>query len=117
MTQRDHWFEDLADHLGEAYDRYAHTKGTAQEIDHLVDVLELVPGARVLDVGCGTGRHAHELARRGVAVHGVDISARFVEIAQARAPTGRRSSGSTPARCRSPASSMPWSASAKEVSA
>jgi SAM-dependent methyltransferase len=83
-VSRDHWFEDLADHMGTAYDRYAHTKGTRQEIDHLVGALGLRPGTRVLDVGCGTGRHAFELAARGMVVHGVDISARFVEIARAR---------------------------------
>ena len=83
MTERDHWFEDLADHLGSAYDRYAHTKGTAQEIDHVVAALGLRPGERVLDVGCGTGRHAHELARRGIEVHGIDISQRFVDLARA----------------------------------
>ena len=83
MAQRDHWFEDLADHLGAAYDRYAHTKGTVQEVDHVVSVLGLQPGERVLDVGCGTGRHAHELARRGIEVHGIDISQRFVDLANA----------------------------------
>ena len=82
---RDHWFEDLADHMGAAYDRYAHTKGTMQEVDHVVAALELQPGDRVLDVGCGTGRHALELAQRGIAVHGVDISHRFVDIARRRA--------------------------------
>jgi len=82
MTERDHWFEDLADHLGSAYDRYAHTKGTVQEVDHIVAVLGLQPGERVLDVGCGTGRHAHELARRGIEVHGVDISQRFIDLAR-----------------------------------
>jgi SAM-dependent methyltransferase len=84
----DHWFEPLADHMGTAYDRYAHTKGTVQEVDHVVEALGLTAGQRVLDVGCGTGRHAHELARRGVEVHGVDISERFIEIAATAAPDG-----------------------------
>jgi SAM-dependent methyltransferase len=86
---RDHWFEDLADHLGAAYDRYAHTKGTVQEVDHVVEVLGIRPGARVLDVGCGTGRHAIELGRRGIAVHGIDISRRFIDIARSRASDER----------------------------
>lgn len=85
---RDHWFEDLADHLGAAYLRYSFTKGTDQEIAFLVDVLGLEPGMRVLDVGCGPGRHAHALGRLGIEVHGVDISARFVEIAGRDAPPG-----------------------------
>lgn len=83
-----HWFEAVADHLGAAYLRYSFTKGTAQEVDHLVRVLDLGPSTPVLDVGCGPGRHAHELARRGVPVHGVDVSARFVELASADAPPG-----------------------------
>jgi len=85
---RDHWFEDLADHLGGAYLRYSFTKGTTQEVDFLVDALGLAAGMRVLDVGCGPGRHAHELGRRGFEVVGVDISARFVEIARRDAPAG-----------------------------
>jgi SAM-dependent methyltransferase len=83
---RDHWFEDLAEHMGGAYDRYAHTKGTVQEVDHVIAVLGLRPGERVLDVGCGTGRHAHELARRGIEVHGIDISQRFIDLANTAAP-------------------------------
>jgi hypothetical protein len=46
----DHWFEPLADHMGTAYDRYAHTKGTVQEVDHVVAALGLASGARVLDI-------------------------------------------------------------------
>lgn len=83
-----HWFEPIADHLGSAYLRYSFTKGTRQEVDHLVDALGLVPGQRVLDVGCGPGRHAHELARRGMRVHGIDISQRFVDLATDGAPPG-----------------------------
>lgn len=76
-----HWFEALAAHMGPAYLRYSFTKGTEQEVDFLVDALGLVPGQRVLDVGCGPGRHSLALAARGVRVHGVDISETFVEIA------------------------------------
>ena len=78
----DHWFEPIAEHLDSAYLRYSFTKGTRQEIDFLLEVLDLRPGSRVLDVGCGPGRHALELARRGFAVHGVDISAPFVRLAR-----------------------------------
>jgi len=78
----DHWFEAIAEHTGAAYLRYSFTKGTAQEVDFLVGVLGLEPGMRVLDVGCGPGRHTNELARRGVDALGVDISERFVELAR-----------------------------------
>ncbi len=84
----DHWFEQLADHMGPAYLRYSFTKGTRQEVDFLVDALGLSPGMRVLDVGCGPGRHCYELARRGIAAHGVDISRRFIDLAVADAPEG-----------------------------
>lgn len=83
-----HWFEQMADHMGEAYLRYSFTKGTVQEVDHLVSELHLAPGMRILDVGCGPGRHAYELARRGFIVHGVDISQTFVDLASKNAPPG-----------------------------
>jgi len=76
-----HWFEPIADHLGSAYLRYSFTKGTRQEVDFIVSELHLVPGMRVLDVGCGPGRHALELARRGIEVVGIDISQTFVDLA------------------------------------
>ena len=83
-----HWFEGVADHLGDAYLRYSFTYGTVNEVDALVDVLDLVPGGRVLDVGCGPGRHSHELARRGYEVVGLDVSETFVAIARRDAPRG-----------------------------
>jgi SAM-dependent methyltransferase len=83
-----HWFEDVADHLGAAYLRYSFTKGTDQEVSFLVEALGLQPGARILDVGCGPGRHAHALGRLGFEVVGVDISERFVALAREHAPAG-----------------------------
>ncbi|MEM7286015.1 MAG: class I SAM-dependent methyltransferase [Actinomycetota bacterium] len=88
MHEREHWFEAMADHLGSAYLRYSFTKGTDQEVDFLLDVLDLAPGGRVLDVGCGPGRHAHAMAARGLRVHGVDISQRFVDLADAAGVDG-----------------------------
>ena len=83
-----HWFEPVADHLGAAYLRYSFTKGTAQEVAFLVDELGLTPGQRLLDVGCGPGRHSYALAAAGLEVVGIDISRRFVDLASADAPAG-----------------------------
>lgn len=88
LSQPDHWFEPIAAHLGRAYLRYSFTKGTAQEIDFLIDELALRPGQRVLDVGCGPGRHAHALAAAGIEVVGLDISQRFIDLASETAPPG-----------------------------
>lgn len=84
----EHWFEPLAEHMGSAYLRYSFTKGTVNEINFIVSQLSLKPDARILDVGCGPGRHSHELARRGFTVHGIDISQTFVDLAIANAVDG-----------------------------
>jgi SAM-dependent methyltransferase len=77
-----YWFDELADFLGPAYLRNAFTKGTEQEVDFLLGALGIAPGARVLDVGCGPGRHSLSLARRGFEVVGVDHSEEFVRLAR-----------------------------------
>lgn len=79
------WYVPLAAHLQEAYLRYSFTIGTEQEVDFLTEELGLAPGMRLLDVGCGPGRHAVSLAGRGLDVVGVDISPDFVRLARRRA--------------------------------
>ena len=49
---------------------------------------EILPGAMVLDAGCGTGRYSRELARRGYIVHGVDLSPELIDVAK-RTAAGR----------------------------
>lgn len=67
-------------HMGEPF-----TRNTLAEVDFLIDVMDLEPDASVLDVGCGTGRHSIELARRGYKVTGVDISEGMLKEAARRA--------------------------------
>src|SRR5215467_12294777 len=62
---------------------------TSAEVDFIASALDLPPGAAVLDVGCGIGRHAVGMAQRGYRVTGVDFSAPYLEIAaQAAARAG-----------------------------
>ncbi len=79
------WFNEVAAFLGPAYLRNAFTYGTEQEIDFLVEALDLDPGARILDAGCGPGRHSLALARRGFEVTGVDLSPEFLDVGHATA--------------------------------
>jgi SAM-dependent methyltransferase len=58
---------------------------TSDEVDFLVRVAGLRPGSRVLDVPCGSGRHALELARRGCRVTGLDVSAEAIAHARSAA--------------------------------
>jgi SAM-dependent methyltransferase len=81
------WFETFFEGLALDMWRNAVTpEQTARESDFLADRLELRSGMSALDVPCGNGRHAIELARRGVRMTGVDISAGFLEEAHSRAP-------------------------------
>lgn len=76
------WFGPVARFLGPAYLRNSFTKGTDQEVGFLVEALALEAPMRVLDVGCGPGRHSLALARRGFDVVGVDRSEEFITLAR-----------------------------------
>lgn len=69
--------------LGAGY--YAHKLSSGPEADlrrEFADFLAPPPGARVLDVGCGPGHLARELARRGCRVSAVDRGRRLLRIAR-----------------------------------
>ena len=62
--------------------RPSRREATDAEIDFLVRTVGLRPGDSVLDVCCGSGRHALELARRGYRVTGIDVSAEAIAYAR-----------------------------------
>jgi 2-polyprenyl-3-methyl-5-hydroxy-6-metoxy-1,4-benzoquinol methylase len=68
------WYETLFADFGETYDKEVFTQGTVGEVDFVERELAGDRTKRILDIGCGTGRHAIELARRGYRVTGFDLS-------------------------------------------
>jgi len=58
-----------------------------QEIEFISGALDLKPGAAVLDLACGQGRHAIGMARLGYQMTGVDFNARYLESAATQAHT------------------------------
>jgi SAM-dependent methyltransferase len=57
----------------------------AQEVEAVVGLLGIEPGATVLDLCCGVGRHSLELAQRGFAVTGVDRTVAYLDKARRHA--------------------------------
>lgn len=88
MAERTTW-ERFFDSHAEIYDQNVFTENTVCEVDFVLQELGVPAGSLILDVGCGTGRHAIELARRGYAVIGLDLSSEML----ARAADAARAAG------------------------
>ncbi len=88
MTKKADW-ENFFDGHAPVYMENSFTTNTMNEVDFLVEELRLRRGATILDVGCGTGRHAVELARRGHTVTGVDLSSGMLAEAKKSAKRAR----------------------------
>jgi SAM-dependent methyltransferase len=89
------WYNEKAGFFGEHYLKTYTDAGilteerTQQEVDFLEAVMGLEKGARILDLACGHGRHAVELARRGYKVVGQDLNSFFLEKAKEAAKGAR----------------------------
>jgi len=79
------WYEALFENYGEQYDNEPFTQGTTGECDFIEAELGGNKTLRILDVGCGTGRHAIELSRRGYRVTGIDLSESQLKRAREKA--------------------------------
>ena len=83
------WLEETGGTRGASYDEaFRALAATGVDVHgEAARVAALVPpGSRVLDAGCGTGRVAVELARRGYEVTGLDGDASMLEVAREQAP-------------------------------
>jgi SAM-dependent methyltransferase len=79
------WYEALFTDYAEVYDKMFFTQGTLGECDFIESEIGGDRSVEILDIGCGTGRHAIELARRGYKVTGIDLSPSQIERARAKA--------------------------------
>ena len=79
------WYEELFQDFADNYDRESFTSGTLGEVDFIEREISFNKKGRILDIGCGTGRHSLELARRGYSVTGIDLSPDMIGKAKALA--------------------------------
>jgi 2-polyprenyl-3-methyl-5-hydroxy-6-metoxy-1,4-benzoquinol methylase len=79
------WYETLFENFANSYEQEPYTKGTIGEVDFIEKEVSFDKAHRILDIGCGTGRHAIELAKRGYSVVGVDLSAAQLDRARQNA--------------------------------
>lgn len=85
------WYETLFENYARKYDNECFVQGTLGECDFIEQEAGRDRSTNIIDIGCGTGRHAIELAKRGYTVTGIDLS----ESQLARAREKAQESGVT----------------------
>ena len=79
------WYEELFENYGMKYDNENFTQGTIGECDFIDKEINYNKKARILDIGCGTGRHSIELSKRGYIITGIDLSESLLKRAKEKA--------------------------------
>ena len=79
------WYELLFENCGKKYDNENFTRGTIGECDFIEKEINFDKSLKILDVGCGTGRHSIELSKRGYCVTGIDLSESQLKRAKEKA--------------------------------
>ena len=79
------WYELLFQNYALKYDNESFTRGTSGECDFIESEIGFNKQLRLLDIGCGTGRHTIELTRRGYQVTGIDFSESMLRRAKEKA--------------------------------
>ena len=76
------WYESFFDEFYQKAYHYLDRERTAQEVDLIQKLLELDLNHKILDIPCGSGRHAIELTRRGFNVVGMEYHPAQIEAAK-----------------------------------
>jgi len=79
------WYESLFDNYGRQYDNENFVRGTIGECDFIEKEINHNKHLKIIDIGCGTGRHAIELTKRGYKVTGIDLSESLIVRAKEKA--------------------------------
>ncbi len=79
------WYESLFENYARKYDKEPFVQGTAGECDFIEAEIGRNKSLKIIDIGCGTGRHAIELTKRGYHVTGVDLSENQIKRAKEKA--------------------------------
>jgi len=82
------WYETLFENYGQKYDSESFTQGTIGECDFIEKEIGFNKSIKILDIGCGTGRHSIELSKRGYNIMGIDLS--DSQLARAREKAQKR---------------------------
>ncbi|HET6232270.1 MAG TPA: methyltransferase domain-containing protein [Longimicrobiaceae bacterium] len=86
MTAPSDWWADYFDEkFVDLYRHFLTNERTEREVAGIREMLSLAPGAEVLDLACGWGRHSIELAEAGFRVTGLDFSPTLLASARKRA--------------------------------
>jgi 2-polyprenyl-3-methyl-5-hydroxy-6-metoxy-1,4-benzoquinol methylase len=77
------WYKELFEEMGVEYEDYPFTQNTENEVNWMVKEYLSNPEMKILDVGCGTGRHAISLATKGYKnIIGIDLSPSMISVAK-----------------------------------
>lgn len=79
------WYESLFKNYSEKYDKEIFVQGTKGECDFIEKEINFDKSLRIIDVGCGTGRHSIELAGRAYDITGIDLSDSMLQKAREKA--------------------------------
>ena len=83
--QMKQWYESLFENYAQKYDKECFVQGTIGECNFIEQEINRDKSLKIIDIGCGTGRHSIELVKRGYQITGIDLSESQLKRAREKA--------------------------------